>query len=62
MEDIDWNTHIDANLTGTGMPCALLLPILSNAGSGRITRHDFYAGTPTGTKYGAAYSASKGEL
>lgn len=58
MEDIDWNIHIDVNLTGTANAIRAFAPYLVKRGSGRIIVTTSTQGRH-GTKYGAAYSASK---
>ena len=57
MEDIDWNTHIDVNLTGTANALRAFAPHLANAGVD-VSSSQLLQGRH-GTKYGAAYSASK---
>ena len=58
MEDIDWNTHIDNNLTGTANAIRAFAPYLVKRGGGRIIVTTSTQGRH-GTKYGASYSASK---
>lgn len=58
MEDIDWQTHIDINLTGTANVIRAFAPSLRKRGGGRIIVTSSTQGKH-GTKYGAAYSASK---
>lgn len=58
MEDADWNTHIDVNLTGTANAIRSFAPYLVKRGKGRIIVTTSTQGRH-GTKYGAAYSASK---
>lgn len=58
MEDIEWQTHIDINLTGTANAIRAFAPHLVKRGSGRIIVTASTQGRH-GTKYGAAYSASK---
>lgn len=58
MEDVDWNIHIDVNLTGTANAIRSFAPYLVKRGSGRIIVTTSTQGRH-GTKYGAAYSASK---
>lgn len=58
MEDVDWQTHIDINLTGTANVIRAFAPFLKKRGGGRIIVTSSTQGKH-GTKYGAAYSASK---
>lgn len=58
MEDIDWNIHIDVNLTGTANAIRAFAPYLVKRGGGRIIVTTSTQGRH-GTKYGASYSASK---
>jgi NAD(P)-dependent dehydrogenase (short-subunit alcohol dehydrogenase family) len=58
MEDADWQDQIDVNLTGTANAIRAVAPHLVNNGSGRIIVTSSTQGRH-GTKYGAAYSASK---
>lgn len=58
MEDIDWSTHIDINLTGTANVIRAFASFLRKRGGGRIIVTSSTQGKH-GTKYGAAYSASK---
>lgn len=58
MEDVDWNIHIDVNLTGTANAIRAFAPYLVKRGGGRIIVTTSTQGRH-GTKYGAAYSASK---
>lgn len=58
MEDEDWNTHIDVNLTGTANAIRAFAPFIVKRGGGRIIVTSSTQGQH-GTKNGAAYSASK---
>ncbi|CCB86500.1 SDR family NAD(P)-dependent oxidoreductase [Parachlamydia acanthamoebae] len=58
MDDRDWQTHIDVNLTGTANVIRTFAPYLIKRGGGRIIVTTSTQGRH-GTKYGAAYSASK---
>jgi NAD(P)-dependent dehydrogenase (short-subunit alcohol dehydrogenase family) len=58
MEDVDWQTHIDINLTGTANVIRAFASFLIKRGGGRIIVTSSTQGKH-GTKYGAAYSASK---
>lgn len=58
MEDADWHDQIDVNLTGTCNAIRAVAPHLVAHGSGRIIVTSSTQGKH-GTKYGAAYSASK---
>lgn len=58
MEDEDWQIHIDVNLTGTANVIRAFSPYLVKRGGGRIILTSSTQGRH-GTKYGAAYSASK---
>lgn len=58
MDDKDWQTHIDVNLTGTANAIRAFAPHIKKRGSGRIIVTTSTQGRH-GTKYGAAYSASK---
>jgi SDR family mycofactocin-dependent oxidoreductase len=58
MEDADWHTQIDVNLTGTANTLRAFAPHLIKRGGGRIIVTSSTQGRH-GTKYGAAYSASK---
>ncbi len=58
MEDEDWNVHIDVNLTGTANAIRAFAPYLLKRKKGRIIVTTSTQGRH-GTKYGAAYSASK---
>ena len=58
IEDSDWNVQIDNNLTGTANVIRAFAPYLVARGSGRIIVTTSTQGRH-GTKYGAAYSASK---
>lgn len=58
MEDSDWQTQIDVNLTGTANVIRAFAPALRKRGGGRIIVTSSTQGKH-GTKYGAAYSASK---
>jgi NAD(P)-dependent dehydrogenase (short-subunit alcohol dehydrogenase family) len=57
-EDADWHDTIDVNLTGTCNAIRAVAPHLVKNGSGRIIVTASTQGRH-GTKYGAAYSASK---
>ncbi len=57
-EDADWNDTIDVNLTGTSNAIRAVAPHLVRNGGGRIIVTSSTQGRH-GTKYGAAYSASK---
>lgn len=57
-EDADWHDTIDVNLTGTCNAIRAVAPYLVNNGGGRIIVTSSTQGRH-GTKYGAAYSASK---
>jgi NAD(P)-dependent dehydrogenase (short-subunit alcohol dehydrogenase family) len=57
-EDADWNDQIDVNLTGTCNAIRAVAPHLVENGGGRIIVTSSTQGRH-GTKYGAAYSASK---
>jgi len=58
MEDADWHDQIDVNLTGTCNAIRAVAPYLVKNGGGRIIVTSSTQGQH-GTKYGAAYSASK---
>jgi SDR family mycofactocin-dependent oxidoreductase len=58
MEDPDWHITIDVNLTGTANAIRAFAPYIVNRGGGRIIVTSSTQGRH-GTKYGAAYSASK---
>ncbi len=58
LDDIEWQTHIDVNLTGTANVIRAFAPYLVKKGWGRIIVTTSTQGRH-GTKYGAAYSASK---
>lgn len=58
MEDEDWNTQIDVNLTGTANAVRAFAPFIVKRGGGRIIVTSSTQGQH-GTKNGAAYSASK---
>jgi NAD(P)-dependent dehydrogenase (short-subunit alcohol dehydrogenase family) len=58
MEDADWRDQIDINLTGTCNAIRAVAPHLVRNGGGRIIVTSSTQGRH-GTKYGAAYSASK---
>ncbi len=58
MEDADWHITIDVNLTGTANVVRAFAPYIVKRGGGRIVLTSSTQGQH-GTKYGAAYSASK---
>lgn len=58
MQDADWHDQIDVNLTGTANALRAVAPYLVRNGGGRIIVTSSTQGRH-GTKYGAAYSASK---
>ena len=58
MDDADWHTQIDVNLTGTANTIRAFAPYLVKQDGGRIIVTSSTQGKH-GTKYGAAYSASK---
>lgn len=58
MEDPDWHITIDVNLTGTANAVRAFAPHIVSRGGGRIILTSSTQGRH-GTKYGAAYSASK---
>lgn len=58
MEDADWHDQIDTNLTGTANVLRVFAPLLVGRGGGSIIVTSSTQGRH-GTKYGAAYSASK---
>ena len=58
MADDDWHTQIDVNLSGTANVLRVFVPMLVERRTGRIIVTSSTQGRH-GTKYGAAYSASK---
>lgn len=58
MEDADWHDQIDVNLNGSCNAIRAVAPYLVKNGGGRIIVTSSTQGQH-GTKYGAAYSASK---
>ena len=58
LEDPDWHITIDVNLTGTANAVRAFAPYIVKRGGGRIILTSSTQGQH-GTKYGAAYSASK---
>jgi SDR family mycofactocin-dependent oxidoreductase len=58
MENPDWHITIDVNLTGTANTVRAFAPYIVKRGGGRIIMTSSTQGQH-GTKYGAAYSASK---
>ncbi len=58
MEDADWQITIDVNLTGTANAIRAFAPHMVMRGGGRIILTSSTQGQH-GTKYGAAYAASK---
>jgi NAD(P)-dependent dehydrogenase (short-subunit alcohol dehydrogenase family) len=58
MTDPDWHDQIDVNLTGTANALRVFAPLLVRRGGGRIIVTSSTQGQH-GTKFGAAYSASK---
>jgi NAD(P)-dependent dehydrogenase (short-subunit alcohol dehydrogenase family) len=58
MEDADWHDQIDVNLTGTCNAIRAIAPHIVKNGGGRIIVTSSTQGRH-GTKFGAAYSASK---
>ena len=58
MEDADWQITIDVNLTGSANAIRAFAPHIVKRGGGRIILTSSTQGQH-GTKYGAAYSASK---
>ena len=58
MEDADWHTTIDVNLTGTANAIRAFAPAMVKRGSGRIIVTTSTQGRH-GTLYASAYSASK---
>jgi NAD(P)-dependent dehydrogenase (short-subunit alcohol dehydrogenase family) len=58
MEDPDWQITIDVNLTGTANAVRAFAPYIVKRGGGRIILTSSTQGRH-GTKFGAAYSASK---
>src|SRR5579875_2572006 len=58
MADADWHDQIEVNLTGTANTLRAFAPLLVERGGGRIIVTSSTQGQH-GTKFGAAYSASK---
>ena len=58
LEDADWQITIDVNLTGTANAVRAFAPYMVKRGGGRVILTSSTQGQH-GTKYGAAYSASK---
>jgi NAD(P)-dependent dehydrogenase (short-subunit alcohol dehydrogenase family) len=58
MDDADWHDQIDVNLNGTANVLRAFAPLLVKRGGGRIIITSSTQGEH-GTKFGAAYSASK---
>jgi NAD(P)-dependent dehydrogenase (short-subunit alcohol dehydrogenase family) len=58
MSDADWHDQIDVNLSGTANIVRVFAPLLVSRGGGRIIVTSSTQGQH-GTKFGAAYSASK---
>ena len=58
MDDRDWHDQIDVNLNGTANVLRVFAPLLVKRGGGRIIITSSTQGEH-GTKFGAAYSASK---
>ena len=58
MEDADWRITIDVNLTGSANAIRAFAPYIVKRGGGRIILTSSTQGQH-GTKYGAAYAASK---
>jgi NAD(P)-dependent dehydrogenase (short-subunit alcohol dehydrogenase family) len=58
MDDADWHDQIDVNLTGTCNAIRAVVPYMVKHGYGRIIATSSTQGRH-GTKFGAAYSASK---
>jgi NAD(P)-dependent dehydrogenase (short-subunit alcohol dehydrogenase family) len=58
MQDADWHDQIDVNLSGTANVLRVFAPMLVARGGGRIIVTSSTQGQH-GTKFGAAYSASK---
>jgi NAD(P)-dependent dehydrogenase (short-subunit alcohol dehydrogenase family) len=58
MSDPDWHDQIDVNLSGTANVLRVFAPLLVEGGGGRMLICSSTQGQH-GTKYGAAYSASK---
>lgn len=58
VDDEEWQTHIDVNLTGTANALRAFAPSIVKQGGGRIIMTTSTQGRH-GTRYGAAYSASK---
>jgi len=61
MEDADWHITIDVNLTGSANAIRAFAPHMIKRGGGRIILTSSTQGQH-GTKYGAAYAASKWEI
>jgi NAD(P)-dependent dehydrogenase (short-subunit alcohol dehydrogenase family) len=61
MSDADWHDQIDVNLNGTANVLRVFAPLLVSRGGGRILVTSSTQGQH-GTKFGAAYSASKWAL
>lgn len=58
MQDADWHDQIDVNLNGTANVLRVFAPLLVERGGGRLIVTSSTQGRH-GTKFGAAYSASK---
>jgi NAD(P)-dependent dehydrogenase (short-subunit alcohol dehydrogenase family) len=58
MSEADWHEQIDVNLSGTANVIRIFAPLLVRRGGGRIIVTSSTQGQH-GTKFGAAYSASK---
>jgi NAD(P)-dependent dehydrogenase (short-subunit alcohol dehydrogenase family) len=58
MSDADWHDQIDVNLSGTANVLRVFAPLLVARGGGRVIVTSSTQGQH-GTKFGAAYSASK---
>ncbi len=58
LQDADWQITIDVNLTGTANAVRAFTPYIVKRGGGRVILTSSTQGQH-GTKYGAAYSASK---
>lgn len=58
MDSEEWQTHIDVNLTGSANALRAFAPFIIKKGKGRIILTSSTQGKH-GTKFGAAYSASK---
>jgi len=58
MDDPDWHEQIDVNLTGTANVLRAFAPLLVERGGGRFIMTSSTQGQH-GTRFGAAYSASK---